>query len=117
MSIISYKKLFEMWAGSCKCCFVVKNRLTKCCCCFFSPRFSECCNGNIYYLNKKFVLDFKSSDINLLFAINFSSQYKFFFYHSLRQKSGLKLPRPLSNKLINDFCFVFGWFLSSAEEI
>ena len=58
--------------------------------------FSEHCHGNVYYLNEKHVLYFKSGDIEVLFAIHFSSQFQNSIFHqNPRPKSGLKLPRPL----------------------
>ena len=57
--------------------------------------FSGRCHGNVHYLNEMVVLDFKSREIHLLFAIVISSQFQnSIFYQNLRLKSGLKLPRP-----------------------
>ena len=47
-------------------------------------------------LNVIVVLEFKSRDLYLLFAIRFSSKFQnSVFYRHMRPESGLKFPRPL----------------------
>ena len=58
-----------------------------------SMLFGALCTGN---LNVIVVIEYISRDLYLLFAIRFSSKFKnLVFYQHMRQKSGLKSPRPL----------------------
>ena len=64
--------------------------------------FSERCHGNMCNLNVIVLLEFISRDLHvyLLFAILLSSKFhNSFFYQHMRQKSDLKFPRHLLERL------------------